>query len=65
MYHKIIDSRIVPTEWKRSITIPIIKKGDKKAPENYRGVALLNTTMKLFTGILADIIEEKISISAE
>lgn len=43
----------MPTHWKDSITIPIIKKGDMSIPDNYRGVTLLSTVMKLFTKILA------------
>jgi hypothetical protein len=42
----------IPNEWKRSIIVPIYKKGDKRKPENYRGVNLLNTCYKIFSKIL-------------
>jgi hypothetical protein len=42
----------IPNEWKRSIIVPIYKKGDKRKPENYRGINLLNTCYKIFSKIL-------------
>lgn len=32
--------------------IVLLKKGDKKSPENYRGIVLLNLVMKIFKRIL-------------
>lgn len=40
LFNKIVRTGSIPTEWKKSITLPIFKKGDKKAPENYRRVTL-------------------------
>jgi hypothetical protein len=42
----------IPNEWKRSIIVPIYKKGDKRKPENYRGMNLLNTCYKVFSKIM-------------
>ncbi|XP_050456668.1 craniofacial development protein 2-like [Cataglyphis hispanica] len=65
LFQKVLINRTVPSDWKKSITIPIFKKGDKKKPENYRGVTLLSAAMKLFTRILANKISEKIPMSEE
>jgi hypothetical protein len=45
-------SKEIPTEWRRSIVIPIYKKGDKTNPENYRGISLLNTCYKIYSRLL-------------
>jgi hypothetical protein len=36
----------IPNEWKRSIIVPIYKKGDKRKPENYRGINFLTRAIK-------------------
>jgi len=38
LYQKILNKTTIPTDWKKSITIPIFKKGDKKQPGNYREI---------------------------
>lgn len=53
LYNKIIQQGEVPESWKTSITVPIFKKGDRSLPNNYRGITLLSSVMKLFTKILA------------
>lgn len=52
LFNKILGSAVIPDEWKESITIPLFKKGKTSDPANYRGISLLNTSMKLFTRIL-------------
>ncbi|XP_055907465.1 uncharacterized protein LOC129942508 [Eupeodes corollae] len=42
----------VPDSFKKSVILPILKKGDPRNPSNYRGISFLNTVMKIFTGIL-------------
>lgn len=51
-------------EWKKSITVPVFKRGIKTDPINYRGISLLSSTQKLLTKILDKEIE-KTGISDE
>ena len=55
----------IPDEWCSSIAILMFKKGDKKIPSNYRSINLLNTTLKLTTKILTNIINSMITVSDE
>ena len=42
----------LPEEWKKSIIVPICKKGDKTDCTNYRGLPLLPSTYKILSKIL-------------
>jgi hypothetical protein len=42
----------VPEEWGGGVLVPIFKAGNKADADNYRGIALLNITGKVFTRIL-------------
>lgn len=42
-----------PLEWRDCTVVPIYKKGDHLDPNNYRGIALINTLLKVLTKILA------------
>ena len=44
----------IPEEWKSNIVVPIFKKGEKTNPNNYRGINLLNTHLKLTTKIISN-----------
>ena len=41
----------LPEEWKKSIIVPIYKKGDKTYCSSYRGILLLPTTYKILSKI--------------
>jgi hypothetical protein len=42
----------LPDQWKESIIVPIVKKGDKTDCNNYRGMSLLLTSYKILSNIL-------------
>ena len=46
---------IIPTDWKRSLGVPLWKgKGDRQDCNNYRGVMLLSVLGKVFAPIIRD-----------
>jgi hypothetical protein len=42
----------LPHQWKKSIVVPIHKKGDKTDCSNYRGILLLSTSYRISSNIL-------------
>jgi len=54
--HKLIiaiwNKEELPEEWKKSVIVPIHKKGDKTECNNYRGISLLPITYKILSSIL-------------
>ena len=50
--HQIWKTQQWPQEWKRSIFIPIPKKGNAKECSNYRTIALISHTSKVIHKIL-------------
>ena len=54
LFNNIIQNGITPEAWSRSILILFHKKGDVNLPDNYRGIALCNVILKIFTHILHD-----------
>ncbi|XP_015124165.1 uncharacterized protein LOC107046156 [Diachasma alloeum] len=52
LFNNILCAEEVPPSWAEVVLSMIFKKGDKDDPGNYRGIALVNTTTKLFTEIL-------------
>jgi len=56
LVRQIWEEERIPEEWKETIIVPILKRGDRDRRENYRGTALGNVAYK----ILSDIILGKI-----
>lgn len=54
LYNQILTQEKIPKNWTKSKLCVLFKKGDKKEPSNYRGIALLNNVLKIFTTILAN-----------
>lgn len=63
LFNCMFDKAIIPLCWKTSIIVPIHKKGDATDMNNYRGISLINTCLKLFLKIITDritrIVEDK------
>ena len=41
-----------PTDWKKSVYVPIYKKGDKKECGNYRTIALISHASKVLVRVI-------------
>lgn len=65
LIRKIILIHRIPDSWRTSIMILLFKKGDKMKPENYRGINLLNTMLKLTTKVITNLINSRITLSEE
>ncbi|OMH82745.1 LINE-1 retrotransposable element ORF2 protein [Zancudomyces culisetae] len=53
MVSRIFDKEEIPTKWSTSIVVPVPKKGDLTDPNNYRGISLIPTMVKLVAKIVA------------
>lgn len=53
----------VPKDWEMGLIIPVHKKGDNKNCNNYRGITLLSTAVKLFEKIIEKRLREQIEPS--
>jgi len=50
---RVLDGKVMPDEWKTSVVVPIFKgKGDVMNCEAYRGVKLLEYSMKIVESVL-------------
>ena len=52
VYHQIWETQQWPQDWKRSVFIPIPKKGNAKECSNYRTIVLISHTSKIMPQIL-------------
>ena len=50
--HQIWETQQWPQDWKRSVFIPISKKGNAKQCSNYRTITLISDTSKVMLKIL-------------
>ena len=57
-------SEELPVQWKETILIPIHKKGDTTVADNYRGIALMQSLLKLYNKVLLGRIRKQIDVSA-
>ena len=44
---KSLDTKEVPSDWKRALVSPVFKKGDRSKPENYRPISLTSICCKI------------------
>ena len=52
LFNQILESETIPSEWSQATITNLYKSGSAEDPRNYRPIALLNNSMKLFTRIL-------------
>lgn len=53
LFNQVLLTQTIPPEWKKCSVFPIFKKGDPTDLNNYRPIALLNCTYKIFTNLMA------------
>ena len=63
MINNSIESGIFPTEWKKAMVTPILKKGDQKDKKNYRPVSCLATASKVMEKIVCEQITRHMEIN--
>jgi len=44
--------RTIPNDWKRSIVVPLYKRGEKNMVSNYKGISLLCSVYNIYTEVL-------------
>ena len=42
----------IPTEWKKSLVIPVFKSGDQRHTRNYRGISITSSIYKIYCMVL-------------
>lgn len=52
IYNKVWNEEKVPSDWTLGVILPIHKKGDRKECNNYRGITILSTAVKVFEQII-------------
>ncbi|KAL7075637.1 hypothetical protein ACQ4LE_005000 [Meloidogyne hapla] len=58
-----LDSGKIPSIWKKSIVIPLFKKGGKSNPENYRPISLTCCTCRVMEKILTKYIVHFLTVN--
>ena len=58
LFNQIFLKEDIPASFRCSIIVPLHKKGDVNNPANYRGLSLLDSIYKIFTGILLNRLNE-------
>lgn len=62
LFNSIFLREDIPDSFRRSIIIPLFKKGDVNCVSNYRGLSLLDTNYKIFTGLILNRINTWIDV---
>ena len=64
IFNKIIVTKKMPDEWRKSILVPIYKnKGDIQNCKKYRGIKLMCHTMKLWERVKEHMLRHETTIS--
>jgi hypothetical protein len=48
----VFEAERIPTDWSKGLIYPLFKGGERKNPDNYRGIYLLSIIGKVYTSIL-------------
>ena len=59
LFEAIWTAHKVPTTWKMAKTVLLYKKGDTKELSNWRPISLTNCSYRIFTAVIAEIIQER------
>jgi len=51
-FNQVLETEQTPVQWSEIEIVALYKKGEKNDPSNYRGISLLNTSLKWFTQIM-------------
>ena len=66
LVNRLLRGKKIPDEWRRSVLVPLYKgKGDIKECGNYRGIKLMNHTMKLWERIIEARIRKEVTIAEQ
>ena len=52
LFQASLDQGVVPPDWKEANIVPLLKKGDKSLPENYRPISLTSLSCKLLEHVV-------------
>ena len=64
LLNKLSMGKRMPEEWRRNVIIPIYKnKWDAQCCGNYRGIKLINHTMKIWERIIEAGLRDKVEIN--
>jgi len=48
LFNKILETGVIPEDWKRTLVCPIYKKGDSALASNYRPIAITSSCRRIF-----------------
>jgi len=53
----------IPNEWRNAVITPVFNKGDRKEPQNYRGISILKICYKILSKILNTKLQKHSAVS--
>ena len=62
---RILETDKMPDEWRKSVLVPIYKKGDVQICINYRGIKLMSHTMKIWERVVEAKLRQEVDISEQ
>ena len=65
LFNIVLKSGIFPSKWNTTFQVPLYKKGDPLNCDNYRGISLTSCLGKVFTGLLAERLQNFLAESSK